>query len=386
MGSCCSCPDKDTVPDNHRNKFKVINVDDDGNELGSGIMELTDTELILYTRKRDSVKWHYLCLRRYGYDSNLFSFESGRRCQTGQGIFAFKCARAEELFNMLQEIMQNNSINVVEEPVVERNNQQTTELEVPRTPRTPTTPGFAAQNLPNGFPRYPSFGDASSHPSSRHPSVGSARLPSVGEESTHPLLVSEEQVHTYINTTGVQEERKTRRRPRRAQRQQLRAEEDRLARLREPAAPAPGVGSAEAPPGRAGPRPAEDPRAQRLPPRPRPDAQLRQHRERHGAGRRPQGRAPEAAGLRAHGLQLRPPAPEPGIQAAQLRPGGPGRRQRLGQPADPQDAHHAPRAHPDAAHRAVRGHRHREDRRHVQPAESPAPGRRHLEEDAAQQY
>lgn len=209
MGSCCSCPDKDTVPDNHRNKFKVINVDDDGNELGSGIMELTDTELILYTRKRDSVKWHYLCLRRYGYDSNLFSFESGRRCQTGQGIFAFKCARAEELFNMLQEIMQNNSINVVEEPVVERNNHQT-ELEVPRTPRTPTTPGFAAQSLPNGYPRYPSFGDASSHPSSRHPSVGSARLPSVGEESTHPLLVAEEQVHTYVNTTGVQEERKSR--------------------------------------------------------------------------------------------------------------------------------------------------------------------------------
>ncbi|KAK9399684.1 fibroblast growth factor receptor substrate 2 [Crotalus adamanteus] len=207
MGSCCSCPDKEAVPDNHRNKFKVINVDDDGNELGSGIMELTDTELILYTRKRDSVKWHYLCLRRYGYDSNLFSFESGRRCQTGPGIFAFKCARAEELFNMLQEIMQNNSINVVEEPVVERSLHQT-EIEIPRTPLTPTTPGLSGQNLPNGYPRHPSYGDASSHPSSRHPSVGSARLPSVGEESTHPLLVAEEQVHTYVNTTGVQEERK----------------------------------------------------------------------------------------------------------------------------------------------------------------------------------
>lgn len=67
--------------------LKVINVDDDGNELGSGVMELTENELILYTRKRDSVKWPYLCLRRYGYDSNLFSFESGRRCQTGQGEF-----------------------------------------------------------------------------------------------------------------------------------------------------------------------------------------------------------------------------------------------------------------------------------------------------------
>lgn len=208
MGSCCSCPDKETIPDNHQSKFKVINVDDDGNELGSGIMELTESELILYTRKRDSVKWPYLCLRRYGYDSNLFSFESGRRCQTGQGIFAFKCARAEELFNMLQEIMQNNSISVVEEPVVDRNQQS--ELEVPRTPRTPTTPGFSGPNLPNGYPRYPSFGDASSHPSSRHPSVGSTRLPSVGEESTHPLLVGEEQVHTYVNTTGVHEEHKSR--------------------------------------------------------------------------------------------------------------------------------------------------------------------------------
>lgn len=65
--------------------LQVTNVDDEGNELGSGTMELTQTELILHTRKRDAIRWPYLCLRRYGYDSNLFSFESGRRCQTGQG-------------------------------------------------------------------------------------------------------------------------------------------------------------------------------------------------------------------------------------------------------------------------------------------------------------
>lgn len=35
--------------DNTQKKFKVINVDDDGNELSSHIMGLTDTELILYT-------------------------------------------------------------------------------------------------------------------------------------------------------------------------------------------------------------------------------------------------------------------------------------------------------------------------------------------------
>nr|XP_055046861.1 fibroblast growth factor receptor substrate 2a [Misgurnus anguillicaudatus]XP_055046862.1 fibroblast growth factor receptor substrate 2a [Misgurnus anguillicaudatus] len=198
MGSCLSCPEKDIDP-NHHNKFKVINVDDDGNELGSGVMELTEEDLILHTRKRDAVKWPYLCLRRYGYDSNLFSFESGRRCQTGQGIFAFKCARAEEIFNMLQDIMHNNSISVVEEPVLEP--------EPPVTPHTPTTLGYSVPTVANGIGRYPSFGDASSRPSSRHPSVGSARLPSVGEESTHPLLLNDETVHTYVNTTGLQEER-----------------------------------------------------------------------------------------------------------------------------------------------------------------------------------
>ncbi|KAJ8269304.1 hypothetical protein COCON_G00119110 [Conger conger] len=205
MGSCCSCPDKESIPDNHQSKFKVINVDDDGNELGSGVMELTEEELILHTRKRHAVRWPYLCLRRYGYDSNLFSFESGRRCQTGQGIFAFKCARAEEIFNLLQDIMHNNSISVVEEPVMEPA-QGPVEGEGPRTPRTPTTPGYTSPVVPNGILRYPSFGDAPSRPSSRHPSAGSARLPSVGEESTHPLLVADEPVHTYVNTSGRPEE------------------------------------------------------------------------------------------------------------------------------------------------------------------------------------
>ncbi|XP_055761120.1 fibroblast growth factor receptor substrate 2a isoform X1 [Salvelinus fontinalis] len=205
MGSYCSCPDKD-FPDKHQSKFKVINVDDDGNELGSGLMELTEEELILYTRKRDTVKWPYLCLRRYGYDSNLFSFESGRRCQTGQGIFAFKCVRAEEMFNLLQDIMHNNSISVVEEQVEELNPVETTELS--RKPHTAAA-GYSVPTLPNGTGRYPSFGEASSRPSSRHPSVGSARLPSVGEESSHPLLVSDQSVHTYVNTPGIQDDRRT---------------------------------------------------------------------------------------------------------------------------------------------------------------------------------
>ncbi|XP_032443491.1 fibroblast growth factor receptor substrate 2b [Xiphophorus hellerii] len=197
MGSCLSCPEKESVPDNHQSKFKVINVDDDGNELGSGVMELTESELVLHTHRRDDVRWPYLCLRRYGYDSNLFSFESGRRCQTGQGIFAFKCSRAEEIFNMLQEVMHNHSISVVEEAVLDPNQQGAL---------TPAALGYSVPTVPNGVSRLPSVGETPSHPSTRHPSVASTRLPSVGEESTHPLLVADEAVHTYVNTTGLLED------------------------------------------------------------------------------------------------------------------------------------------------------------------------------------
>lgn len=71
----------------HFSSLQVTNVDDEGVELGSGVMELTQSELVLHLHQREAVRWPYLCLRRYGYDSNLFSFESGRRCQTGQGEY-----------------------------------------------------------------------------------------------------------------------------------------------------------------------------------------------------------------------------------------------------------------------------------------------------------
>uniref|UniRef100_A0A8C2BDG6 Fibroblast growth factor receptor substrate 3 n=1 Tax=Cyprinus carpio TaxID=7962 RepID=A0A8C2BDG6_CYPCA len=190
MGSCWSCLYRDTIRDNHLNKFKVTNVDDEGNELGSGTMELTQTELILHTRKRDAIRWPYLCLRRYGYDSNLFSFESGRRCQTGQGIFAFKCSRAEEIFNLLQELMQCNSINVVEEPMIMTRPGHAPEMDMPRTPQTPNTPGFPMQGFPNGYPGYPISADPSQ--------------PSLTNDHRHSLIGLDDQTHTYVNTVGME--------------------------------------------------------------------------------------------------------------------------------------------------------------------------------------
>ncbi|XP_014300395.1 fibroblast growth factor receptor substrate 2 isoform X2 [Microplitis demolitor] len=94
------------INDLHPNIFQVMNVDDLGNLITPGRLEVTETDIVLYQRGRQPVKWPLRCLRRYGYDSEIFSFESGRRCSTGPGIYAFKCRRADQLFNLVQTNIQ----------------------------------------------------------------------------------------------------------------------------------------------------------------------------------------------------------------------------------------------------------------------------------------
>ena len=89
--------------------FKVFILDQKGQQINPGTIEVTTNDLILYQRGKDAVKWPLFGLRRYGFDKELFTFECGRRCPTGEGIFAFKCRRAEALFNLLQEcILRSN--------------------------------------------------------------------------------------------------------------------------------------------------------------------------------------------------------------------------------------------------------------------------------------
>lgn len=90
------------------NIFQVWNVDERGNLLTQGQLEVTETELVLHQKGKEAIRWPMRCLRRYGFDAQVFSFESGRRCATGSGIYAFRSRRAEALFNLLQEHIQNS--------------------------------------------------------------------------------------------------------------------------------------------------------------------------------------------------------------------------------------------------------------------------------------
>lgn len=90
------------------NVFKVVNLNEDGSEFLPGKIEIKDDFILLHQKRKQSISWPIRTLRRYGYETNVFSFESGRRCPTGEGIFAFRCEQAEMLFLLLQASIQRS--------------------------------------------------------------------------------------------------------------------------------------------------------------------------------------------------------------------------------------------------------------------------------------
>lgn len=101
--------------------FKVAVLNSRGEESCSGQLEVTFQDLILHQKGKDQVQWPLWSLRRYGCDKDLFLFESGRRCPTGPGSFAFRCQQAEALFNLLHLSVvwtgqsQNNRLSTITE-------------------------------------------------------------------------------------------------------------------------------------------------------------------------------------------------------------------------------------------------------------------------------
>lgn len=60
-----------------------------------------------YKTKQVLLKWPYCYVRKFGQDTLSFSFEAGRRCESGEGNFEFATPQGERLFNMVNEAIQN---------------------------------------------------------------------------------------------------------------------------------------------------------------------------------------------------------------------------------------------------------------------------------------
>ncbi|KAH8410638.1 hypothetical protein KR009_007729 [Drosophila setifemur] len=84
----------------------------------SGYLELTPRELIFQSPSSEPIVWALQHLRRYGLNADLFSFEAGRRCMSGPGIYTFRVYNAEELYPMFQRYI--NAVNTDAFALVER--------------------------------------------------------------------------------------------------------------------------------------------------------------------------------------------------------------------------------------------------------------------------
>ncbi|XP_053111646.1 docking protein 1 isoform X2 [Hemicordylus capensis] len=56
--------------------------------------------------KQPLYTWPYRLLRRYGRDKVMFSFEAGRRCESGPGNFTFETQQGNEIFHVVEAAIQ----------------------------------------------------------------------------------------------------------------------------------------------------------------------------------------------------------------------------------------------------------------------------------------
>ncbi|XP_036452940.1 docking protein 1b [Colossoma macropomum] len=64
--------------------------------------------------KRNLLVWPYKLLRRYGRDRVMFSFEAGRRCDSGPGNFTFETKQGNEIFQIVESAIREQKAQAEE--------------------------------------------------------------------------------------------------------------------------------------------------------------------------------------------------------------------------------------------------------------------------------
>ena len=123
MGNNCSPTNLDSYASS---TFDVYNVDAQLFKHSKGKIQITNTNLILLheSAETEPMKWPLTGVRRYGFHKNIFLFECGRKCPSGEGLFAFKCNKAKRLNDSLHKAIVNNATQLCN---LQENTQRTAE-------------------------------------------------------------------------------------------------------------------------------------------------------------------------------------------------------------------------------------------------------------------
>ncbi|NXT73126.1 DOK1 protein, partial [Zapornia atra] len=83
---------------------------------GTYVLKAERDSLVLKDPRTNEVLyvWPYRLLRRYGRDKVMFSFEAGRRCESGPGNFTFETKQGNEIFRLVEASIREQKAQVEE--------------------------------------------------------------------------------------------------------------------------------------------------------------------------------------------------------------------------------------------------------------------------------
>nr|XP_002121024.1 fibroblast growth factor receptor substrate 3 [Ciona intestinalis] len=142
-----------SLPNDAPRMFKARNLNDKDKAVNAVTLEVSNKKVIVRSRNRKIMaSWPIACLRRYGCNLDSIFIEAGNGCETGQGMYLFKCSHTDELFELLRH--------------------QVSELQAEQERLMPAPHHMQFTSLPqqsiistNGYPRYMNVNNSSG---SRH--------------------------------------------------------------------------------------------------------------------------------------------------------------------------------------------------------------------------
>ncbi|NXP51477.1 DOK1 protein, partial [Heliornis fulica] len=83
---------------------------------GDYVLKAERDSLVLKDPRTNDIRyvWPYRLLRRYGRDKVMFSFEAGRRCESGPGNFTFETKQGNEIFRLVEASIREQKAQVEE--------------------------------------------------------------------------------------------------------------------------------------------------------------------------------------------------------------------------------------------------------------------------------